>query len=609
MQSGRVSSAYLEHSRSLHRNAPQRAAYDSEGHCVVLAGPGSGKTKTLTLKLARMLAEDVRAPRGIACITYSQECARELTRRLAELGIAENDNLFVGTVHGFCLRHLLMPYAGLARLGLPSPLTMATATQSKAIEKAAGEMLFGLKHPHKPIEMGKHRRSVLDRMSEAWKAKPELARWAERTEADLRDQGLVDFDDLVVNGRKLVAEHDWVLPLVQAKFPILVVDEYQDLGVALHDIVERLAFDGNVRLFAVGDYDQTVYGFTGADGTLLQALANRDNVEKIQLQLNYRSAGQLIRASEMVLGEERGYRANDPDREAAIDFVERPKGLEEQAEFAVTEIIPAVLASKSGRKLGDIAILYKDFNGGNAAAAAAMKAGLSFIRVDTAAPYKKVALTSWIEDCAGWCAGGWRNADPQLRTLISRWIGFHDNLRGARRRAEEGERLTRFLWEHRQDDAPAAEFVQLLCTELVNDLLRDHPCLSDQAEQVESLLTALRHGGPLASFLTSDLGRQDGSPDHLNLLTLHSSKGCEYDVVIMIGLDQGRLPWNNPTPKQLAADRRLFYVGLTRARDAVYMLYSGWIPSRRGPWHLGRSVFLDELEDRLQATKDVALLD
>lgn len=603
MRSARVSSAYLETARSLNRNARQRAAYDSEGHCVVLAGPGSGKTKTLTLKLARMLAEDVRAPRGIACITYSQECARELTRRLGDLGIAESDNLFIGTVHGFCLRHLLMPYAELAGLGLPSPLTMATATQSKAIEKAAGEALFGLKHPHSAIEMGKHRRSVLDRTGEAWWAEPRLAQWAERVEGDLRAKGLVDFDDLVVNGRKLVAEHDWVLPLIRAKFPILVVDEYQDLGVALHDIVERLAFDGQVRLFAVGDYDQTVYDFTGADGALLQALADRDEVEKIQLQLNYRSAGGLIRASEMILGEERGYRANDPDRQAVIDFVERPDGLEDQAVFAVTEIIPAVLKAKPGRRLGDIAILYKDFHGGNAAAAAAIEAGLSFIRVDNAAPYKKVALTSWIEDCAGWCAGGWRHADPQLRTLIGRWIGFYGTLRGARRRAEEGERLTRFLWEHRQDDAPAAGFVRAICAELVDDLLRDNPSLSDQAEQVGNLQAALGHEGPLSSFLTADLGRQDGSPDHLNLLTLHSSKGCEYDVVIMIGLDQGSLPWRNPTPKQLAGDRRLFYVGLTRARDAVYMLYSGWIPTRNGRWYLGRSEFLTELDDRLQAAE------
>ena len=100
----------------------QQVAYDSTGHCVVLAGPGSGKTKTLVLKLARIMAEDVHVPRGAACITYSHECARELTRRLERLGLREATNLFVGTVHGFCLRHLLMPYGRLADLPVPFPL-------------------------------------------------------------------------------------------------------------------------------------------------------------------------------------------------------------------------------------------------------------------------------------------------------------------------------------------------------------------------------------------------------------------------------------------------------------------------------------------------------
>lgn len=601
MRSRRVSTAYIAGAASLDGNPRQRAAYDSKGHCVVLAGPGSGKTKTLTLKLARILAEEVRPPRGVACITYSQECARELSRRLAALGLSEGPNLFVGTVHGFCLRHLLMPYAELADLPLPFPLTMASPSQARAIERRAGEALFGLGHPYKTTEMGKHRRSVLNRDSAAWRAEPRLAAWAERVEADLRAEGLVDFDDLVVYGRKLVTEHDWVLPLVRAKFPALVVDEYQDLGVALHDIVERLAFDGGVRLFAVGDYDQTVYGFTGADGALLEALANRPDVEKVQLEMNYRSAGRLIRASELLLGEERGYRASEPGRQAVLEFVERPGGLEDQATFAIEQIIPAALAAKPGRRLGDIAILYKDFSVGNGVAAAALAAGRQFVRVDNAAPYKKVALTSWIEDCASWCAGGWRQAQPQLRDLIHRWVAFHTGVRAGKRRREEGERLTRVLWEHRHDDEDARAFVQTMRRELLDDLLAAEPTLSDQGEEVRKLAAALEPGAALDGFTTRELGSQDGSPDHLNLLTLHSSKGCEYDVVVMLGLDQGALPWGNAPPKQLAEDRRLFYVGLTRARDAVYMLYSGWVPSKRGRWHQGRSVFVDELESRLKA--------
>ncbi|MBK5959521.1 DNA helicase UvrD [Rhodoplanes elegans] len=595
-----ISAAYLAQAGELAGNPGQQAAYDSTGHCIVLAGPGSGKTKTLVLKLARIMAEDVRAPRGAACITYSQECARELTRRLERLGLREAPNLFIGTVHGFCLRHLLMPYGRLADLRVPLPLTVATQRQSDQLLKRVGDRLFGVGHPNKPIDLGRHRRSVLDRGSVAWREEEELAAWAEGYETELRRAGLVDFDDLVIFGQRLVSEHDWVLPLLQAKFPVLAVDEYQDLGVALHRIVKRVAFDGGIRLFAVGDPDQSIYGFTGADGALLQELAERDDVERVQLQLNYRSASRIVSASEMALGEARGYQSHDLDRQAVIAFVECDDGLAGQAAHAVAEIIPAALAAKPGRSLGDIAILYRDFRAGDIVAEAATAAGLDFVRVDNAAPYRKVALTSWIEDCAGWCAGGWREARPQLRGLLDRWLGFHRARISDEQARVEAQRLTQLLWSLRTDDGLARDFVAALKAGMLDALMAAEQSLSDQREQVGRMVAALAIGGSLADLDLASLGGRDGSPLHLNLLTLHSAKGCEYDVVIMVGLDLGSLPWRNELPAARRESRRLFYVGLTRARDEIHMLYSGFVDTPRGRMHWGRSPFLDELEERMQ---------
>lgn len=595
-----VSAAYLTQARDLAGNPGQQAAYDSTGHCVVLAGPGSGKTKTLVLKLARIMAEDVRAPRGAACITYSQECARELTRRLERLGLREAPNLFIGTVHGFCLRHLLMPYGRLADLPVPFPLTVATQRQSDQAMKRIGDRLFGVGHPIKPIDLGRHRRSVLDRASINWTGEAELAAWAEGYEAELRRLGLIDFDDLVIFGQRLVSEHDWVLPLLRAKFPVIAVDEYQDLGVALHRIVKRVAFDGGVRLFAVGDPDQSIYGFTGADGALLEELAERDDVQRVQLQLNYRSAAGIVSASEMALGEDRGYQSSEPDRQAVIEFVQCPDGLEGQAAHAVAEIIPAALAAKPGRTLGDVAILYRDYRAGDVVAEAAAVAGLDFVRVDNAAPYRKVALTSWIEDCAAWCSGGWREARPQLRGLLDRWLGFHRTRIPEAQARHESQRLTQILWSRRVDDGLARDFVAALREGMLDGLMADEPSLADQREQVERMSAALAVGGPLADLELKSLGGRDGSPLHLNLLTLHSAKGCEYDVVIMVGLDLGSLPWRNESPATIRESRRLFYVGLTRARDEVHMLYSGYVDTSRGRMHWGRSPFLDELEARME---------
>lgn len=596
-----VSSAYLAEAAELAGNPGQLAAYDSQGHCVVLAGPGSGKTKTLVLKLARILAEDVQAPRGAACITYSQECARELSRRLESLGLRQAPNLFIGTVHGFCLRHLLMPYGRLAGLPLPFPLAVATQRVSDRLLKQTGDELFGRGHPYKVIDLGRHRRSVLNRNSIAWTSEEELAAWADAYENSLRDEGLIDYDDMVVYGQRLIVENDWVLPLVQAKFPVLAVDEYQDLGVALHRIVKRLAFDGGVRLFAVGDADQSIYGFTGADGALLMELAARRDIELVRLQLNYRSGAGIVNASEMALGEARGYQASDPARQATIEFVLRPGGMADQVVHAVEQIIPAALAAKPGRTLGDIAILYKDYRAGDVVAEALTARGFDYIRVDNAAPYRKVALTSWVEDCAAWCAGGWRVGRPQLRGLIDRLSAFHrTNIDDVQARAE-GQLLTSLLWSLRADQRQAQEFVALLREGIVDRLLASELALADQKEQLDRMTAALADGGALAALDVLSLGGRDGSPDHVNLLTLHSAKGCEYDVVIMVGLDLGNLPWRGDSPEKLRESRRLFYVGLTRARDEVHMLYSGFVDGRYGPMRLGRSPFLDELQQRMMA--------
>lgn len=600
MRSSSVSSAYLAHVAELAGNPGQLAAYNSQGNCVVLAGPGSGKTKTLVLKLARILAEDVRAPRGAACITYSQECARELTRRLESLGLREAPNLFVGTVHGFCLRHLLMPYGRLGKLPIPFPLAVATQRVSDRLLKQSGDGLFGANHPYKPIELGRHRRSVLNRNSVAWRSEEELAAWAVAYEAALRAEGLIDYDDMVVFGQQLITEHDWVLPLVQAKFPVLAVDEYQDLGVALHRIVKRLAFDGGVRLFAVGDVDQSIYGFTGADGGLLTELAERNDIEQVRLQLNYRSGARIVNASELALGEARGYQASDPARQATIEFVLRPGGLADQAAHAIARIIPAALAAKPGRTLGDIAILYKDYRAGDVVAEAAADGGLDYIRVDNAAPYRKVGLTSWVEDCAAWCSGGWRNGRPQLRGLIDRYLAFHRALLDESRARREGQALTALLWSLRQDTQPAREFVAALRAGVLDGLLAVETALADQKEQLDRMTAALADGGALASLDIVSLGGRDGSPAHLNLLTLHSAKGCEYEVVIMVGLDMGSLPWRNESAEKLRESRRLFYVGLTRARDEVHLLYSGFVDGKYGPMRHGRSPFLDELEQRMR---------
>jgi DNA helicase-2/ATP-dependent DNA helicase PcrA len=187
-----------------------------------------------------------------------------------------------------------------------------------------------------------------------------------------------------------------------------------------------------------------------------------------------------------------------------------------------------------------------------------------------------------------------------LRGLLDRWFGFHRGRISDEQARGEAQRLTQLLWSLRTDDSLARDFVAALKAGMLDALMAAEPSLSDQREQVGRMVAALALGGSLTDLDLASLGGRDGSPLHLNLLTLHSAKGCEYDVDIMVGLDLGSLPWRNELPAARRESRRLFYVGLTRARDEIHMLYSGFVDTPRGRMYWGRSPFLNELEERMQ---------
>jgi superfamily I DNA/RNA helicase len=162
---------YLQAAAELRGNAGQWRVYESDGNCVVQAGPGGGKTKTITIKIARLLSETVRRPRRLACITYSNACVGELRARLKKLGVAEDDRLLLSTVHSFCLTELVLPYAHLGGLEVPQPLTVASPSRSRELfQQGYHKVLGGVSPGWFRIECDKVRRTILDRNGAEWKA-------------------------------------------------------------------------------------------------------------------------------------------------------------------------------------------------------------------------------------------------------------------------------------------------------------------------------------------------------------------------------------------------------------------------------------------------------
>ena len=595
--------SYREAAADFRDNPGQLQAYESRGNCVVLAGPGSGKTKTLTVKLARMLAEDVRPPQGIACITYSLECAGELQHRLAALGVEERRNIFIGTVHSFCFKNIVLPYGHLSDLGLlPSPAVATDAQREAALADALGKTISSDELPSRwSVRFDCYRRTYPDLESrEFLETDPQLAALVVHYEAALRAKNLIDFDSMVLDGLRLIERHEWVRRLMRARFPILAVDEYQDLGLPLHRIVISLCFEAGIRLLAVGDPDQSIYGAFGSRPELLQALAKMKGMEAVRLPFNYRCGQTIVTMSETVLGHARGYRSKAKQL-GTIDFYECPDGLAQQAERVCHEIVPAALARGVGRKLGDIAVLYLDKNDGEVIADAVARAGMKFVRIDKGAPYRRTPLTRWIEDCARWCSGGWRLGHPRLSLLLRAWLGFDSALRSPLERRERRVEFVRFLFAHRDANLPLCDWLKDLEATSLRAVLVREPTLADEGIALAELQVACAGAGKLSGLTIGAFSGQTGSPDHLNLITLYSAKGLEFDAVVIFGMDQGRIPnWGAKSAESKQEPRRLFYVGLTRARHEVHMTYSGWRTTPYGRvFHDGASEFLLEVQAKL----------
>ena len=604
--------AYLLEAEKLRTNPGQWAAYESKGHCVVLAGPGSGKTKTLSVKLARMASEDVAWPRGIACLTYNKECVRELQRRLGQLGVSSGRHVVISTVHSFCLQHIVRPYGHLADLKIPSPLRVASEDEQERLFSEALKKTVGIdENPKKwRFNCDLHRRTRLNRKARAWREGDErLADVIERYEALLLKEGVIDFDGMMLLGLELIRDFKWVRKALGARFPILVVDEYQDLGHPLHEIVLNLCFRGEMRLLAVGDPDQSIYGFVGAEPRLLEDLSKRDDVEAVELGLNYRCGPTIIKASAAALDTEREYKAAR-EEPGTVDLYKIKEGLTQQVSHICDTLIPEALKRRDGRLLGDIAVLYKDKDDGEVIARAVEKRGWDFIRVDKGNPYPRTPLVFWLEDCAAWCAGGWKAGEPSLRSLIRTWTEFNHSASGAASERYLRVGLVRFLYQNRSEKILLSDWLRSFRATLLDKTFESEELLRDEAEAVTELQAICEAGKRLAGFTVGTFGGKAGTSRHLNLMTLHSAKGLEFDVVLIIGLEQGRVPNFSAIEKRdagddkdLKGDRRLFYVGLTRARHEVHLLYSEWYKNQYGRVFVnGRSEFLEEVEKALNRT-------
>ena len=586
-------------------NEEQTEAYSFDGNCAVLAGPGSGKTRVLVTKVVRLLTKRARGPRGVACITFNNEAVRELRKRLGDLGLKPSKRLFIGTVHSFCLSCVVAPFGHLFRQDLTSDLVVAGSGQRAiAFERALGSMSLGGHPSDWKTQFERYRRTHPFRESKQWRENPQLAKLVETYEDLLHSQGLLDFDDMVLIALDLIRRQQFVRSALEARFPFLVVDEYQDLGFPLHRIVRQLMIDNSIEVFAVGDPDQSIYGFTGSDPAYLRELSEDPDVLRVQLNMNYRSAQQIIDGSQVALApsEPRDYRSSRDDVEGELIFKECPEGLDEQARQIAEQIIPTL--QEEGVPGGQIAVLYIDREDQLILSKALDEAGIKYAG-ERDQRYPRVPFTRWLEDVASWCSLFPNTQQgPQFDDIFRSYSEMNEQ---AGRPINAASLVPRTTFFEALTEVAMSELPFLTWLERIDSLLKLENCLTARKTEPDDLAAwdvikeHCKEGESLAEFSLDDFARGGGRPDTVTMTTLHSSKGLEYDVVIMPGLEDGRLPrYSAESSAALAEARRVFYVGMTRARNTIYLLYSGWYKNRFGrTFDQGPSRFVEELRAAL----------
>ena len=573
-----VVNAYFEKKlQEISEDDMQFAAYKAVNNTVVIAGPGSGKTTVLTLKVMQLLAEVIYPPRGLACLTYSTEAVREFKSRLVKLGLEKRKNVFLGTVHSFCLSEIITPFAALyPQYKIPLPIRIISEAEKNRLFDSQNYEGFP-----KLIDVDKERTRNIKGISRVAIESYDIALKAAISFEELLIQnGYLDFISMVKKSVELIKNEPYVRKALEAKYPWIIVDEYQDLGKPLHELILTLLNLTRIKVFAVGDADQSIYDFQGAAPDYLVELSQRQDVSCIHLKNNYRSSQTIVDASEYVLKSSRGYIASGKlrDYHAKLEFIECPKGMDEQYERVIEQISRF---HTEGIPYHEIAVLV-----GNNKQVAELAQECS--RQNTPAyiarqSFRLTDLIIWIQNCAKWVSD---KCSVSFDEICSTWKSFISQ--------------KRIISEDDYFLLKRTIFQTLTASKVCTDNLSEWLCYLDKEVGIVSAFTASeRYPDEIDKFnklletarshdtqLTIKFLTRLGIPENQVVLTTrHSSKGLEFDVVILPGMEKDSFPsYYDNTPRKLAEARRLCFVSVSRARKACILIRSKNLQNKYGRW-------------------------
>ena len=639
-------------------NKEQREAVQTvTGPLLILAGAGSGKTKVLTTRIAYMIKNGVK-PKNILAVTFTNKAAKEMKARLGSMiGESIVKYMWVGTFHGICgriLRENIDRYSFPSGKKLDKNFTIYDDNDTSAVLKQAIKKLNLDDKIYQPKLVKSVISNAKNKMQDAYAfatfardfKSQNIAKIYEEYENILNNNNAIDFDDMLMLTVKLLDHNTEVRTEYYNRFKHIMVDEYQDTNLAQYNLVNMLYTNKLAEippersLCVVGDVDQSIYSWRGADYTIIMNFQKDfKNTKLIKLEQNYRSTANILNVANAII-------ENNTERVDKVLYSNKGEGelidyFEAQDEADEANFIVSKIKQDSGGNYNQYAILYRTNSQSRSLEEACMAAGV---------PYRiygglKFYDRKEIKDIVAYLKLIYNTDDSQSfrrivnvpkraigDTTVKRLQEFADrediSLFAAAQRIEEDveipqrtrSKITDFVnlitkFRAAKDNYSLREFVTLVIEKsgyLAELQLQNTPESQADIENLQEFVNVAEEFVPeendnvLGEFLAqvalvSDIDNMDAIANNVTLMTLHAAKGLEFPVVFMAGMDEGVFPHQRTftNPSELEEERRLMYVGVTRAEEKLYLTSA----KRRQMWgefkYYNPSRFIEEIPPQL----------
>lgn len=600
---------------------PQQAeaVINTEGPMLIMAGAGSGKTKVLTCRVANLLQKGVR-PYRILAITFTNKAAAEMRERVNNMSGPAAKDVWLFTFHAFCARFLRMEIDKLPGYGGNFAI-YDTADSQNLIKQILKEMNLDDKR-FQPS-------GILSRISNAKNALQDAASFARqagdfyeqkvadiysRYEQKLQLNNALDFDDLLMLSIKLLQENKEVREKYQDRFDYLLVDEYQDTNHAQYLLTKFLAAKHR-NICVVGDADQSIYGWRGADiQNILDFEKDYPDAKVIKLEQNYRSTQIILDAANAVIENNTGRKPKNlwTENKSGADIIYfQAVDERDEARFVIEQL--QNLQRTENKKLGDMAILYRTNTQSRIFEEMLIKSGISYNMVGGLKFYERKE----IKDIIAYLRVIFNPADSlsllRIINVPKRGIGDASLAKIQAYAAANNVSLFEAVSNAAAIDGLSSRFVSKLddlagiifelmnlaneapVEDLIDRVLRDTGYLeeleNERTPQAQSRIdnlhelisvaqefAASEEENNLENFLAhvalvSDIDDTELGEDAITLMTLHSSKGLEFPVVFLVGMEEGLFPHARTLmdETEIEEERRLCYVGITRAKEKLFL--------------------------------------